>query len=239
MVRDVLRLSNLRRMVSRVPDKILIVDDAESWLEAAVQLLRRRGYDVRGVRTFQEGRDALETFEPDLLITDVRLNEFNGLYLFLRSHQRHPNMACLVVSGYPDPVLRREAIQQGAFDFLLKPVEPSVLYSRVADALASRGKRRWPRKAVAAGVLAEVEGQPAHLLDVSYGGVRLQLPFVASVGLPLEIRIPSFGRTVTANAVWVNHGGQQCGAALRMDEQIAMAWRAMVDRLPAIAEGTA
>jgi FixJ family two-component response regulator len=214
--------------------KILVVDDNAEWLDAVVYFLRQTGYTVRGALTFSEGQRAIEAFSPDLLITDVRLHEHNGLSLFLRSHAQRRNLACIVVSGYDDPVLRRDAFQQGVFEFLIKPVDFEVLLDAVSRAIATRGKRRWPRKNVPAGLVAQVEGQAARVLDVSYGGVRLELPFPASVGSPLEIMIPEIVRPISANAVWVEApraGVHECGAALKMEDQTTVAWRTMIDAL--------
>lgn len=218
--------------------KVLVVDDDPAWLDAAVRLLRGASYTVRGAASFTEALAAVDAFRPDLLITDIRLREYNGLYLLVRSKQRYPDMVCLIVSGYDDPVLARDARQQGAFDFLIKPIEIPRLLAAVADALASRGKRRWPRKAVVAGDMpATIAGQPVRLIDVSYGGVRMHLPIEVALADPLELEIPAVGGRVRATPVWSDLSAsapfRACGAWLHLEGAEAEAWRAVVDRLPA------
>jgi DNA-binding response OmpR family regulator len=213
--------------------KILVVDDDRDWLDAVVELLEREGYSVRAAETFPDARVAIDQFEPDVLITDVRLGEYNGVYLLLRSRSRYPEMVSIIVSGYDDPVIAREAKQEGAYDFLVKPVEGRRLLDRVGEALASRGKRRWPRKPAPVGFSALVSGRMARLVDISYGGIRIELPFAPAIGPPLEVDLPALGRTVMAHAVWTHDdeasGAQLCGAALTFDDETATAWRHVVD----------
>ena len=57
----------------------------------------------------------------DILITDVRLGQFNGLQLAIIARDRDPGIGIIVFSGYDDPVLQAEAAQLGA-RYLVKPV---------------------------------------------------------------------------------------------------------------------
>lgn len=214
--------------------KVLVVDDYGQWLDSVVEMLARAGYDVRGARDFRSGQLAVEEFEPDVLIVDIRLEQYNGLQLVLLSRERHPDTVALVVSGYEDPVLMSEAEKAGAYDFLLKPIPADVLIERVGAALTSRGKRRWPRRQAPPGFMAIVAGHPARIRDVSYGGILMELPFVPQVE-PLDVRVPTLDRSVTAKAVWTRgqaSGMQLCGVALKMDEDVIAAWRQVVDRMP-------
>ena len=58
-----------------------------------------------------------------------------------------------------------------------KPIRPAEFLQTVDEALAKvRRQRRWPRKRVVGGFRVTVEGRPAAVVDVSYGGLRLELP---------------------------------------------------------------
>jgi CheY-like chemotaxis protein len=222
-----------------VTERVLIVDDDADWLSAAVESFSQAGYIAQGAATFPIARQLLESFGPDLLVTDIRLNEFNGLYLLVRAPSRHPKPACLVVSGYEDPVLMRDARLHGAHDFLLKPVDGSTLLAKARDALAARDKRRWPRKRLSGNVTATIDGRPVRLIDVSYGGMRLEIPFAATAGHPFEITVASMADPIPADTVWertVASGAQQCGAAIKAGDQLAVAWRHIVDALGSPAE---
>lgn len=218
-----------------VTERVLIVDDDAEWLSAAVESFSRAGYIAEGAATFPIARQLLESFGPDLLITDIRLNEYNGLYLLVRAPSNHPKPACLVVSGFEDPVLIRDARLHGAHDFLVKPVDLNVLLAKAKEALTARNKRRWPRKHLSVGVGATIDGRPVRVLDVSYGGMRLEVPFAVAAGAPLEIKISQMATTIPADTVWRTTvgatGAQQCGAAIRANDQLAVAWRHVVDAL--------
>src|SRR4051794_23347766 len=113
--------------------KVLIVEDDDASRTGLVQLLEQAGYEVISAATFDEGRRLLETENPDLLITDLRLEDFNGFQLIIT---RRPPLPAIVITGYADPVLENEAKRLGA-DYLVKPFLPSVLLRLVKKKIGS------------------------------------------------------------------------------------------------------
>jgi DNA-binding NtrC family response regulator len=116
------------------PDRVLIVDDDASTRRGLVQLLVQAGYDATAVGTFEEARRIISVTPPDLLITDIRLEEYNGLQLILNSPRTIPT---IVITGFADPVLEAEARRGGAA-YMVKPVQPLQLLEVVAEKLAAR-----------------------------------------------------------------------------------------------------
>ena len=116
------------------PDRVLIVDDDGSTRRGLVQLLVQAGYDATAVGTFEEARRIISGTPPDLLITDIRLEEYNGLQLILNSPRTIPT---IVITGFADPVLEAEARRGGAA-YMVKPVQPLQLLEVVAEKLAAR-----------------------------------------------------------------------------------------------------
>ena len=114
---------------------ILIVEDDESTLSGWVELLRTAGYMVRGVSSYEEGRQELAMM-PDLLITDVRLGVYNGLQLLMRGRMVNPRLQAIVITGYADQIVRREAVYLHA-EHLEKPVDADRLLQVVSNALGS------------------------------------------------------------------------------------------------------
>ena len=82
------------------PDRVLIVDDDGSTRRGLVQLLLQAGYDATAVGTFDEARRIISATPPDLLITDIRLEAYNGLQLILNSPHTIPK---IVITGFADP----------------------------------------------------------------------------------------------------------------------------------------
>jgi DNA-binding NtrC family response regulator len=120
------------------PDRVLIVEDDGATRRGLVQLLVQAGYDATAVGTFDEARRFIGATPPDLLITDIRLEAYNGLQLILNSPRAIPT---IVITGFADPVLEAEARRGGAA-YMVKPVEPLQLLEVVAEKLAARHSSR-------------------------------------------------------------------------------------------------
>jgi DNA-binding response OmpR family regulator len=215
--------------------KILIVEDDTASRAGLVQLLRRAGYDATGAATFDLGRRLLISENPDLLITDLRLEGFNGLQLIITRRRPIP---AIVITGFMDRTLEAEAKQLGV-DYLIKPVSPSALLTLIEEKLKPRAtfdvERRWTRKRVTQGLFAQLETARARVVDVSYGGLRLELPDDATDNLPpaFDVTLPTKDVAVHAELVWrrrTQEGHWLCGAVLsQIDNASAQAWHGLVD----------
>jgi DNA-binding response OmpR family regulator len=97
-------------------------------------LMEAAGYEPTAVGAFHEALHILRTAPPDLLITDVRLEEYNGLQLVINSPKRVP---AIVITGFTDPVLESDARREGAV-YIVKPVNPGRLLDLVKTMLARR-----------------------------------------------------------------------------------------------------
>ena len=217
--------------------QVLVAERGTSDLTRTVDVLRRAGYQATGASTFEEGKRLLAARPTDLLIADIRLGAFNGLHLLIT----HPELPAIVTHGLPDPVLEAEAKRHGA-TFLLKPATPSVLLQVVSDVLAVGVPRRsitvrhWPRKRISAGLPATIGQTPGKVLDVGYGGLRVEMPEppVGVLPLTVEVSLPAQGLVVEATLVWTNaarlSGGFWGGAALSETRpQRSRAWEKFVD----------
>jgi DNA-binding response OmpR family regulator len=219
------------------PYRILVLDDDENALAGIVELLRDTGYVVTGAATYDAAKRLLTVSSFDLFIADVRLRGFNGLHLVRHSRVEHPDMAVVIMTGYDVPMMELEAGRYGA-GFVTKPIKPSQFLETVAKALGSvRRLRRWPRKRVIGGFRVTAAGRPAAVVDVSYGGLRLEVPGEA---LPesFDIEVAGIGLHLEVEPVWCQasreSGSVLCGAALSSDATpAARTWRTIVDRLTA------
>jgi DNA-binding response OmpR family regulator len=213
--------------------KILVVEDDSSNRSGLVKLLTQAGYEAVGAATFEQGRQLLATENPDLLITDLRLEGFNGLQLIITRVRPIP---AIVITGFADRTLELEARHLGA-DFLVKPFAPSALLTLVEQKLTPHVtfdvERRWARKTVT-GLLAQVDSSHARILDVSYGGMRLELDNSAtSLPKSFDVKLPNEDVAVHVDLVWqsrTHQGSWLCGAAVtRIDPATAHAWHGLVD----------
>ncbi|MGH9345654.1 MAG: response regulator [Vicinamibacterales bacterium] len=106
--------------------RILVVDDAPSVRRMLQELLTEAGFEVMSAATFDEGRHLADSGDPDLMLIDIRLGDYNGLQLAVRERVNHPGRPVIVMTGHADPVLEAEARRHGA-EFVEKPLQPSRL----------------------------------------------------------------------------------------------------------------
>lgn len=219
----------------KLPYRLLVLDDDENALIGIVEMLRGAGYDVTPSTTYEQAKQLLTEGSFDLLITDVRLRGYNGLHLVSKTRQQAPDIAVIIMSGYDEPLLEIEAARYHA-QFVRKPIRPAEFLEAVTKSLSTvRRERRWPRKQVVGGFRVLAAGRPAAVLEVSYGGLRLEIP---GTELPpyFSIEVSGIGLNLEVEPVWAHAvpqtGGIVCGAVLSSDSSpAARTWREIVDRL--------
>jgi len=109
--------------------KVLILEDDPSIYGI---FLTGEGWDVSLCTSFEAARQSLRESVPDVLLTDVRVGEYNGLQLVILYKSVAPGGRVFVVSGHDDPVIRREAEAMGA-EFMVKPVDLRILKQRIGE----------------------------------------------------------------------------------------------------------
>jgi len=116
---------------------ILIVDDDKHTREGLQRALRAR-YDVRLAEDARHALEALGDGEVDVMLTDLRMPGTDGLELLRRAQALHPEVVCILLTAYGSVETAVEAMKQGAYDFLTKPVNLDHLDMLIARALRSR-----------------------------------------------------------------------------------------------------
>jgi two-component system response regulator AtoC len=115
--------------------RILVVDDEENIRLVLRTLLKKHGYEVEVADSGESALGALEAFDPDVILTDVRMPRMGGLDLLgaLKAKQ-HP-ATVIVMSAYGNVDLAIEAMKAGAYDYVSKPFKPDeiVLTLRKAE----------------------------------------------------------------------------------------------------------
>jgi DNA-binding NtrC family response regulator len=123
--------------------KILVVDDEPSILKLLKEALTQWGYQVACVGTGTEALEAVRTELFDAAITDIRMPEMSGLDL-LREIKRHDeSIEVVVMTGYPTIASAVEALKEGAYDYLSKPLildELRHLMARVTERRFLKGE---------------------------------------------------------------------------------------------------
>lgn len=122
-------------MTSRKPAHLLLVDDDPGLLKLLGMRLVSEGYSVVTAESGLEGLKILAREKIDLVISDLRMDEMDGLQLFAEIQKQQPGMPVIILTAHgsiPDAVA---ATQQGVFSFLTKPVDKDALYKAIDSAL--------------------------------------------------------------------------------------------------------
>jgi DNA-binding NtrC family response regulator len=116
---------------------ILIVDDDRNTREGLQRALQRH-YAVRLAEDAARALDLLADNEVDVLLSDLRMPGLDGLGLLRRVQAQHPSTICILLTAYGSVETAVEAMKQGAYDFLTKPVNLDHLEMLIDRALRSR-----------------------------------------------------------------------------------------------------
>lgn len=133
-------------MTQRKPANLLLVDDDPSLLKLLGMRLTSEGFNVTTAESGQEALRRLTRERIDLVISDLRMDEMDGMALFNEIQKHQPGMPVIILTAHgsiPDAVA---ATQQGVFSFLTKPVDRDALYKAIDDALAIKiptGDESW------------------------------------------------------------------------------------------------
>lgn len=122
-------------MTSCKPAHLLLVDDDPGLLKLLGMRLVSEGYSVVTAESGQEALKTLGREKIDLVISDLRMDEMDGMQLFVEIQKLQPGMPVIILTAHgsiPDAVA---ATQQGVFSFLTKPVDKDALYKAIDDAL--------------------------------------------------------------------------------------------------------
>ena len=123
-------------MSNRKPAHLLLVDDDPGLLKLLGMRLASEGYRVDTAESGQQGLRVLAKERIDLVISDLRMDEMDGMQLFSEIQKVQPGMPVIILTAHgsiPDAV---SATQQGVFSFLTKPVDKDALYKANDEALA-------------------------------------------------------------------------------------------------------
>jgi DNA-binding NtrC family response regulator len=116
---------------------VLIAEDDAATLAGWAAYVHDAGFSVVPTSGFADAHRLMAFVRPDVLVTDIRLGEYNGLQLAVQAGTLDPAPSVIVTSGYEDPVLVAEAARLGA-TFLLKPVQPSRLVALISEMVKTR-----------------------------------------------------------------------------------------------------
>jgi putative nucleotidyltransferase with HDIG domain len=123
---------------SRRAARILVVDDENHVRTMVGATLERQGYQVELASSGREAAERLDRSSFDLVLTDIVMQDGNGMALLERIHGLYPNLPVVMISAIHDISVAIDSMRRGAYDYLLKPFEREHLVSTVLRALEHR-----------------------------------------------------------------------------------------------------
>lgn len=114
--------------------KLLVVDDEPIVGKRLKSALEKSGYDVEVFDTGQSAIQRLAEREFDIVVSDVRMEDANGLEVLDAVQKSSSRTKTILITGYATVEVAREALAKGAFDFLAKPFQPKDLRSLIEKA---------------------------------------------------------------------------------------------------------
>lgn len=113
---------------------VLVVDDDRTVRETLAEFFATLGYAARTAASASEGRQAAAEHAPDVVLVDLRLPDASGLLLLEALRADDPELGVIMLTGHADVPTAVRAMQQGALDFLEKPVDLDALDAAVTRA---------------------------------------------------------------------------------------------------------
>ncbi len=162
--------------------KVLIVDDDVTFCLMLKTFLQKRGYEVEEAFSYSEGSKKLTAFSPDIILSDLRLPDKDGIALLEMVMREKPQTPVVLMTGYADIRTAVQAMKMGAFEYVAKPISPDEILATIAAALKvdSGKENRAVRKVKKESVSQFVDGKSAVALKtLEY--IQLVAPTAMSV----------------------------------------------------------
>ncbi len=126
--------------------RIMVADDDPALLRLLAMRLSVVGYEVAAVESGEKAIAQIPTFQPHLVITDLRMDGMDGMALFDMIHRRSPALPVIILTAHgsiPDAV---DATSRGVFGYLTKPFDSKDLLEQVTRALRVTGEQQQRRE---------------------------------------------------------------------------------------------
>ena len=165
-------------------EKVLIVEDEENERTGLAELVRAWGYQAETAEDGVDGLGKVESWEPAIVITDLKMPRMDGIELLEKIAQAPQQVAVILLTALGSVDAAVSAMKRGAFDFIEKPVNPTRLRNILQNAARLRGTEREleanRRRLRDVGVLGSLVGSSRQMQEI-FRLVEMVAPSTASV----------------------------------------------------------
>ncbi len=103
--------------------KVLVVDDEPEAVELLVEFLSSKGYEILTATSGEEALRRVKEDRPHLVLLDIRMPKMSGLDVLRRIREIDPEMGIIMVTAVNEEDVGRQALELGAFDYIVKPLD--------------------------------------------------------------------------------------------------------------------
>jgi len=125
---------------------ILVLDDEPNIVEVIITRLEALGYPVKGFSKPDQALDELRRGAFSVLLTDLKMPEKDGIAVLKEARRSDPDIEVIIFTAYGSIAGAVEAMQSGAYDYILKPFEPMELVAKIERAVEKRTLRQRVRQ---------------------------------------------------------------------------------------------
>ena len=117
-------------------NRILVIDDDTDICMLLRRFLTKNGFEVAIAHSGAAGLVVLDTFAPNLVLTDFKLGDMDGATILTHIKEKFPFVPVLIITGYSDIKVAVNVLKQGAFDYITKPLFPDEILLTIRKALS-------------------------------------------------------------------------------------------------------
>lgn len=117
--------------------RVLLVDDEVEFMETLVKRMKKRGLDVKGVKSGEEALDILARERPDVVVMDVKMPGMNGIEVLKIIKKEIEGIEVIMLTGHASLEMAMQGMESGAYDYLMKPMDLDELLYKIEDAYDS------------------------------------------------------------------------------------------------------
>ncbi|MCP4670905.1 MAG: sigma-54-dependent Fis family transcriptional regulator [Desulfobacula sp.] len=126
-------------------NSILLIDDDESLRRVTEYNLTSSGFNVITAHSGKQGLEYFKTCSPDIVVSDVKLGDMNGLDLLLHIKKDSPNTPVIIITAFGSIEMAVQTMHKGAFNFITKPFDRDTLILSCKKALELKGLKSKAR----------------------------------------------------------------------------------------------
>jgi len=116
--------------------EILVLDDVLDAVILVKKILSKQGHTVHTFTEEEQAVDYADKNPIDLAILDIKLKKMSGIQVLKQLKRLHPELKVIMLTGYPTIETAREAIELGAGEYCVKPIDKTELEEKVAEILS-------------------------------------------------------------------------------------------------------